>query len=489
MTLWEEWEEVLRNDGEAAADLFYAIRQEEMNAGAVVSWQARPLVTLMKIRARDGHDTFDSEYQNDPVAGDNAPFAGVLTFWVNRLPTWLFYGAIDPSLGKQGASRDPSALLVGGFNRETGVLDVVEAAIKKRLPDRIIEDAIAYQRQYRCLLWAVETVQFQAFLYTELVKRAAVAGIPFPAVAVQPITDKLLRIESLQPHMANGLIRVHDARAIMPLEMTLEVQKITGGTGGNETPHLALVDWAERSESKLIVGQTMSAESKASGIGSGNAELHREVRHDILMADARQIAGTLTRDLLYPLVALNRGKVDGLARCPRFVFDTGEAEDVKQMSEAWPKLVGVGMEIPLEYAHQKLKIPMPKAEEKILTIASPPNVLEPALRPEPGKATPDQDRKRQAETALSARFDERSAVERDAFEELADQMGDDWEPTIGQMLAPVRQLIDECATLEGFRARMPEVIERMNITALQGRLAESLFAAHLAGRVIPGKSR
>jgi predicted phage terminase large subunit-like protein len=215
MPLWEEWEEALRNDGEAAADLFYSSHQAKMNAGAVVSWQARPLVTLMKIRARDGHDTFDSEYQNDPVAGDNAPFAGVITFWVNRLPAWLFYGAIDPSLGKQGASRDPSALLVGGFNRETGVLDVVEAAIKKRLPDRIIEDAIAYQRQYRCLLWAVETVQFQAFLYSELVKRAAAAGIPFPAVAVQPITDKLLRIESLQPHMANGLIRVHPSQTTL----------------------------------------------------------------------------------------------------------------------------------------------------------------------------------------------------------------------------------------------------------------------------------
>ena len=33
---------------------------------AVVSWAARPILTLMKIRARDGHATFDSEYQNDP---------------------------------------------------------------------------------------------------------------------------------------------------------------------------------------------------------------------------------------------------------------------------------------------------------------------------------------------------------------------------------------------------------------------------------------
>lgn len=215
MALWERWEEVLRNEGEDAADAFYALQRTEMDAGSLCSWAARPLLALMKIRARDGHDTFDSEYQNDPVAGDNAPFAKVIQFWVNRLDNWLFYGAIDPSLGKQGASRDPSALLVGGFNRETGVLDVVEAAIKKRLPDRIIEDAIALQRQYRCLLWLVETVQFQAFLYSELVKRAAAAGIPFPARGVQPIADKLLRIESLQPHMANGLIRLHSSQTTL----------------------------------------------------------------------------------------------------------------------------------------------------------------------------------------------------------------------------------------------------------------------------------
>lgn len=215
MRLWERWEEILRNDGEALADAFYGINAAAMEAGAAVSWLARPLLALMKIRARDGHDAFDSEYQNDPVAGDNAPFAKVIQFWVNRLAEWVFYGACDPSLGKAGASRDPSALLVGGFNRATGVLDVVEAAIKKRLPDRIIEDVIALQREYRCVLWAVETVQFQAFLYSELVKRAAIAGIPVPARAVTPHADKLLRVETLQPHMANGLIRLHPSQSTL----------------------------------------------------------------------------------------------------------------------------------------------------------------------------------------------------------------------------------------------------------------------------------
>lgn len=212
--MWDKWEEVLRNQGKAQAQAFYEANEAAMNQGAQVSWAARSLLTLMTIRAKDGHATFDSEYQNDPVAGDNSPFAGenVIKKWEeDPLPgdDVVCFGACDPSLGKAGASRDPSALLVGRLNRRTGVLDVVVADIKKRLPDKIIEDVIALQQRWHCALWVVETVQFQAFLYTELVKRSAARGVPVPARGVQPIADKLLRIESLQPHMANGLIRLH----------------------------------------------------------------------------------------------------------------------------------------------------------------------------------------------------------------------------------------------------------------------------------------
>ena len=217
MDLWELWEELLRNGGEAAADAYHAQHSADMEAGAQVSWAARGLLALMKIRARDGHSTFDSEYQNDPVAGDSAPFANVIQYWAQEDTgaDYLYFGACDPSLGKAGASRDPSALLVGRLNRATGVLDVVAADIKKRLPDRIIEDVIALQRQWHCCLWVVESVQFQEFLRTELVKRSAAQGVPVPARAVQPIADKLLRIESLQPHMANGLIRLHPSQSTL----------------------------------------------------------------------------------------------------------------------------------------------------------------------------------------------------------------------------------------------------------------------------------
>ncbi len=215
MDLWDKWEEVIHNDGVEAAEDFYHANQAEMEAGAVVSWPGvRPLLQLMLERA-DDHSAFDSEHQNDPVSLEDNPFSGVIQFWVNRLDDWVFYGALDPSLGKKNKARDPSAILVGGLNRETGVLDVVEALVRRRVPDKIISDVIEAQREYRCLAWAVEQVQFQEFLKDELVKRSARLGVPVPAKAVTPHVDKELRIESIHPHMANGLIRLHPSQKVL----------------------------------------------------------------------------------------------------------------------------------------------------------------------------------------------------------------------------------------------------------------------------------
>lgn len=206
MSLWDEWEALYRNHNAEVAFAYYISHEKEMLQGAKVSWQARSIYELMKIRLRDGHSAFDSEYQNDPVNGEDAPFTDAIQYYHTLPENLIYFGSCDPSLGKHGASRDPSAILIGGFDRENGKLYVLEADIKKRLPDRIIEDVIMYQKRYHCILWSVEAVQFQEFLRTELVKRSAKQGVPVPAQPVTPHSDKLLRIESLQPHVANGLI-------------------------------------------------------------------------------------------------------------------------------------------------------------------------------------------------------------------------------------------------------------------------------------------
>jgi len=208
MDLWEKWEEIFLNQGEDEADAYYAQRKAEMDDGAVVSWPSmRPLLMLMKIRA-DDHHAFDCEYQNDPASDENAPFQ-VITFWVHPCRDWIFFGSNDPSMGKQNKGRDPCAILVGGLDRAQGILDVVEARVVRMVPDMQIQTMIDFQREYHCLVWGIEAIQFQEFFKDELVKRSRKAGVPVPARGLTPNSDKDLRILSLQPHVANGTIRLH----------------------------------------------------------------------------------------------------------------------------------------------------------------------------------------------------------------------------------------------------------------------------------------
>lgn len=158
----------------------------------------------------------------------------------------------------------------------------------------------------------------------------------------------------------------HDARAIMPMEMQMEIQSVA--TGGNATGHMSMIEWAEKAISKGILGQTLSADDGNRGSGGlALGKVHNEVRHDIMSSDARQLGATLTRDLVYPLLALNRG-VNGMERCPRFVLDDGEPDDMTAYADALPKLVAVGFQVPVSWAQEKLRIPQPQDGEAVLTI-------------------------------------------------------------------------------------------------------------------------
>ncbi|CBJ40030.1 phage protein (plasmid) [Ralstonia solanacearum CMR15] len=223
MDLWDRWEGIYtagadddeaKEAAESSALAFYDANKADMDAGTVVSWpEVRPLYRLMCMRATD-HDAFNQEQQNEAGNDDTAPFKNI-EFWVDRRNDWIFFGAIDPSMGKSNKARDPSAILVGGLDRQRMVLDVVEADVCRRVPDLIISRAIDLQAEYGCVTWSVEAIAFQEFLYTELLKRAALRGIPFPAIPGPTGRDKALAILSLQPHFANRKIRLHRSQSTL----------------------------------------------------------------------------------------------------------------------------------------------------------------------------------------------------------------------------------------------------------------------------------
>lgn len=265
----------------------------------------------------------------------------------------------------------------------------------------------------------------------------------------------------------------HDARAIMPADMSIEINKVTAD--GSGTPHLAMVAWAEGAQSKAILGQVLSAEAKATGMGSGVADLHAEVRRDIRNADARQIAGTVTRDLLYPLLALNRGGVDSLARCPRLVFDTGEAEDLAAYAEALPKLVEAGMNtIPVSWVHERLRIPEPEGDEATLGAPAtpPPPPVIPGSPRNPGNPADPAALAALAAQGLPANYADLATA----------ALAADAAPAVQAWLATIRAMLDSSGDLEEFRAKLLAAYPDMSADQLAATFGQAFAAAALAGR-------
>lgn len=208
MDLWDIWEGIYFAEGKQESDNYYRQNKAAMDEGSMVSWPStRPLLMLMKIRAAD-HHAFNCEYQNDPSNGEFSPF-GNFEYWVQPSRDWVFFGSHDPSLGKTNKRNDPSASLVGGYDREKGVLCVVEAKIARIKPNIQIAQLINLQEEYQCMVWAMETIQFQEFFADSVVEDSAKQHMHVPIQPVVPNSDKTLRILALQPFVEKGSIQFH----------------------------------------------------------------------------------------------------------------------------------------------------------------------------------------------------------------------------------------------------------------------------------------
>lgn len=129
----------------------------------------------------------------------------------------------------------------------------------------------------------------------------------------------------------------NDAAAIIPIGMEIDFQEAKGSQG--EAVFGGLTTYIDKAISKLVVGQTMTADDGAS---LGQAKIHNEVRLDILRADSRQIANTLNRDLIPFFVALNFGPQ---AAYPNVDMPVAEPEDVVALTTAVKALVPLGLKV------------------------------------------------------------------------------------------------------------------------------------------------
>jgi Mu-like prophage protein gp29 len=248
------------------------------------------------------------------------------------------------------------------------------------------------------------------------------------------------------------------AGGIIPMGMTLDFQS---AADGQADPFLAMIGWAEKSQSKAILGGTLTSDAGEKGARS-LGEVHNEVRKEIRNADARQLRRSVNRDIIYPLQALNSSRPVDPCRLPSIKFDTGESEDMTAFAEAIPKLAA-GMPIPVSWIQDKLHIPQPNGNEPVFTITP----AEPATIP--------------AQASLAA--DDLKADEQDAPDKLAAGIGpDELQNVVDPMLKPLIATIIK----DGPEAAMKQattLYPEMDDSALIDVLTRAIFVADLWGRL------
>ena len=221
--LWQQWESIFtdlaNDDREADALAFFQAHKAAMLEGTQVLWEEKlSYYDLMVMRVSEGEASFNSEEQNEPINPDDCLFMEEWFEYYNeaeinfRDPVFDFFGVIDPSLGKTKRS-DFSAIVTLAKHRSSGYMYVVDADIERRHPDRIIADVLAKEQWLRASFGhgyrklGAETNQFQWFLKEELAKASAKAGLYLPIEEVQQTSDKVMRIQTLQPDVKNKYIK------------------------------------------------------------------------------------------------------------------------------------------------------------------------------------------------------------------------------------------------------------------------------------------
>lgn len=314
---------------------------------------------------------------------------------------------------------------------------------------------------YRILAWPF---LFKNYSVRDLAEFLEIYGLPLRVGTYNPSATKEDKATLLRAVVNIG----HDAAAIIPEGMLIDFKE---AAKGDNKAFDAMISLMERTMSKAILGGTLtSGEGEHGTQALGN--VHNELRHDLRDADARQLGNTLTRQLVYPILALNKGLTD-MRRCPRLVFDTQEPENLVLYSDAVPKLVGMGMKIPARWAHDKLKIPEAAKGEELLVLPRPEATLPPEDRAVPPPTAP-RVAQLKAQTPLSN-------MQPDALDALAQEMLGEWQETMGPLVTPVQAALANAASFGDFSAALEAGLADVPPAELVQMLARGQFAAHMWG--------
>lgn len=248
-----------------------------------------------------------------------------------------------------------------------------------------------------------------------------------------------------------------DVGAVIPDAMAIDIIE-SKTTAGNSEVYEKIAEWADKQLSKLVLGQTASAEGTPGKLGDSQDQ--QAVRQDILKADVRQLEQTLNRDLVIPYVNFNFGKQE---RYPKLRIKYVEPKNVQLIVDSVTKLVPLGFKVKAQEMHALLGLSSPEKDDEVLTA---PAAYEPMMNAQNA-----------GRIALNAS---------DVTQSENDETGDD-DTTDGfieitdDIAAVIEKAADKATDFKSFEAELEKLVSGWDAEKIARTMAIAFFKARAEG--------
>lgn len=284
-----------------------------------------------------------------------------------------------------------------------------------------------------------------------------------------------------------------DAAAMFP--KTMEVEFVDGGKGTSPADlWKSLIDTCDEYLSKIVLGQTNTTDAKSGGLGSGQANVHREVEETIERSDARRLSTTLNRDLVKPIVMLNRGP---RKKYPKIRIGRPDPVDVKSMTDAAEVLVPMGVRVSAQKMREAAGLPAPESDDE--EVLSPPQQSpaekspREAVQMQAGALVP----KTQAPDLLGASYGLKPDIDvavnaansqlhrpnRDLIDVTADEALSDWRDIMEPLVEGIETKLSAATSIDEARSLLIDALEDADATTISAMLERTGIIGQLQGEL------
>lgn len=225
---------------------------------------------------------------------------------------------------------------------------------------------------------------------------------------------------------------------------------------------------ANREISKIILGQTLSAEGQNLGLGGGQAGVQADVRDDIRRFDARRLAQTVRSQIFAPLCQLNAWHLP----TPRIAWGGDDVDDLEVTGDLLRSLRDAGLEVTdegIDQLSKRMALPLRRAATSAGGGGFGP--LSALASLDPGRGPAD-----------------RSQAARDAVDAAAAKAAPSFAEAMALTLSPLAAIVERSSSIADLEARIREAIPGLDYRKAAS-LAEAALVSSSANAALNAKPR